>query len=181
MNSVIEPLFVTEFDHIKDKDERILWVEKPKFVPYMSVGFGMILSLIAFSVIWVVFSLNVLTEGKSSNRIFLLFGLLPIAQALFVLGKKLLSFKKTLYAYSNKRIMIRSGIFSDNYQVINHDKIIDMEVKANLVEKRYGVGSILFFSGKTKSDEGTEHKVYDRWNAIPEPYEVFKKVKEHYR
>jgi membrane protein YdbS with pleckstrin-like domain len=181
MNSVIEPLFLSEFDQIKDKDERILWTERPKLVPYLFTGTGGAFLMIAFSIAWIVFSLNAKMENGSSPGYFWLFGLISFLQGAYIFGKKLFSYNKTVFAFSNKRIMIRSGIFSSSFKIINYDKIVDMEVKVNMIEKMYKVGSILFFSGQTKTDDGNTHKLYDRWEAIPEPYEIFKKVKEHYR
>ena len=40
------------------------------------------------------------------------------------------------------------------------------------------VGTIRFFSGRTKTDEETMTKLYDSWEAITDPYEVFKHVKK---
>ncbi len=182
MNSVIEPLLSSEFDQIKDKDERILWTERPKFVPYMFTGTGPAFMLIVFSVVWVIIALNFKQEeGSSTNNWLFLFSIIPLLQGIYIFGKKLFSHSKTVYAFSNKRIMIRSGIVSSSFKVVNYDKIVDMEVTVNMIEKMYKVGSIRFFSGQTKTNDGSTHKLYDRWEAIPEPYEIFKKVKEHYR
>jgi hypothetical protein len=59
-------------------------------------------------------------------------------------------------------------------KTIDYDKISDIEVTVSLVEKMYNVGTIRFFSGRTQTDEGnTTSKLYDSWNAIENPYEVF--------
>jgi membrane protein YdbS with pleckstrin-like domain len=181
MNSVIEPLFSTEFDQIKDKDERVLWTERPKLVPFLCTGSMISFYLIGFGIVWIVSSFYAKTEDGGSMGYFWLFGLLSIVQGIFIFGKKLFSYSKTVYAFSNKRIMIRSGVVSSSFKVVNYDKIVDMEVTVNMIEKMYKVGSIRFFSGQTKTDDGSTNKLYDRWEAIPEPYEIFKKVKEHYR
>jgi hypothetical protein len=53
-----------------------------------------------------------------------------------------------------------------------------MEVSVSFIEKIFNVGTIKFFSGKLEDNDGTTIKVYDRWEAIPNPYAIFKQVKQ---
>lgn len=55
-----------------------------------------------------------------------------------------------------------------------HDKISDIEVTVNFVERAFNVGTIRFFSGRTETNDGVTSKLYDKWEAIANPYEVFK-------
>jgi hypothetical protein len=117
-------------------------------------------------------------DGSSANPFLWLFGLLPLLQGLYVFLNRLLSFSNTAYGYSNKRIMMRTGFIGTDFKTIDYDKISDIEVTVNIIERIYNVGSIRFFSGRTQTDEGNTTKLYDVWSAIENPYEVFKMVKQ---
>ena len=112
------------------------------------------------------------------GRWFWLFGLVAMAQGFFPWINKVLSFPNTVYAYSNKRVMMRTGFIGTDFKVIDYDKISDIEVTVNLLERMYNVGTVRFFSGRTKSDEDSTSKLYDTWTAISDPYGVFKLVKQ---
>lgn len=55
MPSIIDKNLLPEFDTIKDDDEKILWTDKPKFIPYaitsLGLGFGVFI-LSAFILLW---------------------------------------------------------------------------------------------------------------------------------
>lgn len=74
--------------------------------------------------------------------------------------------------------MMRTGFIGTDFKSIDYDKISDIEVTVNVVERAFNVGTIKFFSGRTQTDDGVTSKLYDRWEAIPNVYEVFKKVKQ---
>ncbi len=48
--------------------------------------------------------------------------------------------------------MIRSGLTGSNFKVIEFDKIIEVEVTTNFIERYYKVGTAKFFSGRTETD-----------------------------
>ena len=136
------------------------------------------LFIIVFVAIWFAIGTQVKPENDSTGGWGLWFGLLPIAFFLFNFLKRLFSFSNTCYAYSDKRVMMRTGFIGTDFKIIDYDKISDIEVTVNFVERAYNVGSIKFFSGRTQTDEGNTTKLYDNWEAIPNPYEVFKEVKQ---
>jgi hypothetical protein len=74
--------------------------------------------------------------------------------------------------------MMRTGFIGTDFKIIDYDKISDIEVTVNVIERAYNVGTIKFFSGRTKTDDGNTTKLYDNWEAIPGPYEVFREVKQ---
>jgi len=75
-------------------------------------------------------------------------------------------------------VMVRTGFIGTDFKSIDYDKISDIEVTVNFMERAFNVGSIRFFSGRTQENDGTTTKLYDKWEAIPDPYGVFKKVKQ---
>jgi uncharacterized membrane protein YdbT with pleckstrin-like domain len=86
-----------------------------------------------------------------------------------------LSHKNVAYAFTDKRVMIRSGLFGIDYQIIDYDKIRDIQVNINPVEKICGVGSILFNMGNVTANNAPLTK---RFCGIENPYDVFRRIKE---
>jgi len=179
MSSTFDKNLLPQFDSVKDNDEEILWTGEPKFIPYIFSGLGAGLFTLAFGIVWMLTTINFKNDdGSSANPFFWLFGLLPLLQGLYVFLNRLLSFSNTAYGYSNKRVMMRTGFIGTDFKTIDYDKISDIEVTVNIIERIYNVGSIRFFSGRTQTDEGNTTKLYDVWSAIENPYEVFKMVKQ---
>ena len=179
MSSTFDKNLLLEFDSVKDNDEEVLWTGKPKFIPYIFSGLGAGLFTLAFGIVWMLTTINIKKDdGSSASPFFWLFGLLPLLQGLYVFLNRLLSFSNTAYGYSNKRVMMRTGFIGTDFKSIDYDKISDIEVTVNIIERMYNVGSIRFFSGRTQTDEGNTTKLYDVWSAIENPYEIFKMVKQ---
>jgi hypothetical protein len=179
MTTVFDKNLLPEFDSIKDENEEILWTGKPKFAPYIFTGVFFAVVTIAIGLIWLLAARNFTSNNvNGKGDYFWLFGLIPMVQGLYVFLKKALSFSNTAYAYSNKRVMMRTGFIGTDFKSIDYDKISDMEVTVNIIERICNVGTIRFFSGRTQTDEGNTTKLYDNWNAIENPYEVFKMLKK---
>jgi hypothetical protein len=179
MSTRFDKNLLPEFDSIKDRDEEILWIGKPKFIPYIFSGLGNGLFTLAFGIGWVLINLTVMPADESGSfKYFWVFGLVPLAQGLYVFLNRLASFSNTAYGYSNKRVMMRTGFIGTDFKTIDYDKISDIEVTVNVIERIYNVGSVRFFSGRTQTDENNTTKLYDVWFAIEKPYEVFKLVKQ---
>ena len=178
MSTTFDKNLLPEFDSVKDRDEEILWTGKPKFIPYIFSGLGIGLYLIGFGIIWLIATLNVKPENDSTGGYAWIFGFLPLLQGLYGFLKKIFAFSNTAYSYSNKRVMMRTGFIGTDFKTIDYDKISDIEVTVNVIERMYNVGTIRYFSGRTQTDEGNTTKLYDCWFAIENPYEVFKLVKQ---
>jgi len=178
MSTIFDKNLLPEFDSVKDDNEEILWIEKPRFIPYIITALGLGVGAFISVGICYAFTKNFKNDDGTMVNFIWLFGGLPIAFFLWGFFKKLFSYNNTRYAYTNKRIMMRTGFIGTDFKSIDYDKISDMEVTVNFVERAFNVGSIRFFSGRTETNDGTTTKLYDRWEAIPNPYEVFKKVKQ---
>jgi hypothetical protein len=177
MASTSNKNLLPEFESIKDDKEEILWTGKPKFIPFIFTGILGGLVTLAFAIIWLLTTKNWAANG-GNNSYFWLFGLIPLFFGSFAFLKKVFSFPNTVYSYSDKRVMIRTGFIGTDFKTIDYDKISDIEVTVSFVERIYNVGTIRFFSGRTLTDEGNTTKLYDSWSAIKNPYEVFKMVKQ---
>ena len=178
MSSTFDKNLLPEFDSVKDDDEEIIWTGKPKFIPYLATGIISGLGVFLFIGVYYMMTKNVKNEDGTTGNFQIWFAALPIAFVLWEFLRKLLSFGNTSYAYSNKRVMMRTGFIGTDFKSIDYDKISDIEVTVNFIERAFSVGTIKFFSGRTQTDDGRTTKLYDQWEAIEHPYEVFKKVKQ---
>jgi hypothetical protein len=101
--------------------------------------------------------------------------LFPFWASILNMVRLALVYDNTCYAFTNKRLMMRSGFWGIDFKAIDYDKIADLEVNVNPIEDLFGVGTILAYSGRT-GDQGRQFT--DRFTAISNPYQVFKKIKE---
>lgn len=166
------------FDSILDQDEKIIWTGRPEFIPFILSGIWSGVFIIVLAVVWIAIGTHVKPENDTTEGWAFWWVLLPIVLFLLNFLNRIFSFGNTCYAYSNRRVMMRTGFFGTDFKIIDYDKISDVEVTVNFIGRAYNVGTIKFFSGRTQTDEGTTSKLYDNWEAIQNPYEVFKQVKQ---
>jgi membrane protein YdbS with pleckstrin-like domain len=177
MASKIDQNLLPGFDSVKDDDEEILWTDRPKFIPYAITGLAAGFGIVLFVGMSFLMTKN-FEQAGINNGFSIWFVAIPVIIFLFTLLKKLFSFGNTSYGLTNKRVMMRTGFIGTDFKSIDYDKISDIEVTVNFIERAFNVGTIKFFSGRTQTDEGITSKLYDQWEAIPNVYEVFKKVNQ---
>ena len=168
--------------NILDRDEQIIWSGRPNFIVFMCTG----LVFLAVGIVWGIIGFGVLAEnlflaGRAQHGPPTMF-VIPFVLWLFPCwGSPLYMFwlyfshGNTAYAFTNKRVLLRSGVFGIDYQIIDYDKIRDIQVNINPVEKMFDVGSILFNTGEV-SHQG--HPLLKRFIGIENPYDVFRQLKE---
>ncbi|UAY50932.1 PH domain-containing protein [Ferruginibacter albus] len=178
MASIFNKKLLPGFDSIKDNDEKIIWIGRSKFIPFIFSGIWAGISIIAFVATWIAIGTQIKPENGNIAGWEFWLGLLPVIFFLWLFFKRLFSFNNTYYAYSDRRVMMRTGFIGTDFKIIDYDKISGIEVTVNFIERVYNVGTIKFFSNRTQVDEGDATKLYDNWEAIPNPYEVFKEVKK---
>jgi len=178
MSSSFDKNLLPLFDSVKDNDEEIIWTDKPVFIPYLTSGIGLDLLILVFVFVFIYVYLTGDSDDNNPSTMFWVIGSIPLIQRFYVFINKLVSFSNTAYAYSNKRVMIRTGFIGTDFKTIDYDKISDIEVKVSAIERMYNVGTIQFFSGRTENTDNGIKKLTDRWIAIRNPYEIFKMVKQ---
>lgn len=161
-----------EFENMIEKDEQIQWVTKPKPVPLLYPFLPMVIMSIFGAIFYICNGFKL--ANISSVILNILFILTPF---LFFLTMHVL-YSKQLYAFSQKRIIIRYGFIKPYFKTIEYDEIIESEMKINILDKICHTGSITFFTGETREIQGGKKKVYYYWRAIENPHEVFDKVKQ---
>ena len=162
-----------EFEHIKEQDEELLWAKKPKFAPFVliSLFFASIVVISQMlSVYGSIYSFVVYDKPLSDEFFANTFTLLLIALA--IATWQYFSYKNESYGYSNKRIIIKTGVFNTDLIAVEYKKIIEVSVTINPIESMFDVGTVRFFTGKTDKNGSS----YDCWKCVENPYEVMKEM-----
>ena len=167
------------FEKILDDDEKIVKVLKPhkgKFLFSVLLTWGV--SFLLFAIMGI---LGILFPGEGME-VELIYLVIPIGlwvvSMLVVLLFALIYYKNLYYAYSNKRIIIRSGIFGVDFKSLDMSMIGAVNVYVSLIDKvlRKDTGSIMF--GSTASPIGGQNAGAGyRYNHIKAPYETCKEIK----
>lgn len=172
-----------EFDAVKDDDETILWIGKPKREPFLAQGIPfLIIGFLwgAFDYFFFLRFTGFMPGGIGGvATVFILFHMFPFYASILNMLRLVLVFKNTSYAYTNKRMMFRTGFFGIDFKSIDYDRIQNIEVNVNPLEKLFNVGTIKTFTGEYASsgNHGTR-PVFNEFKAIEDPYEVFKAIKQ---
>jgi membrane protein YdbS with pleckstrin-like domain len=91
-------------------------------------------------------------------------------------------YKNCIYAITNKKIIIRSGIFGVDFHSLDLESVSAINVKVSLLDKllKKNTGTIEFGSMsspiiRTSDGVGAGYK----FNNIEDPYEVYKRIKKY--
>ena len=94
---------------------------------------------------------------------------------------KVLVYKHTHYAITNKRVLFQSGLIGRDFQMVDFDQVTNADVNVGLIDKLFSKssGSILIASAGTLTytRQGQVQKPYTL-SHIKDPYEVFKFFKK---
>lgn len=173
-----------KFDDILDKDEKILKVFKPnKKKLYWSVAltYFIITSLILLPILISVVSIssrNNYMHGVTPLTIVLLIMLLLY---IFILTLTKVYYNKLFYAYSNKRIIIRTGIIGVDYKSLDLAMVGAVNVSVSFLDKLVSknTGTITFGSMASPIVSPTSQGGVNpyRFANIVEPYKLYKDLK----
>lgn len=170
------------FEKILDKDEKIIKIFKPQKTKYFfSVLFSWGICLLFFALIGVC-AVIFPDEGYVVDKSLLL---VPIGgwvvSMLVVLLIASIYYKNLYYAYSNKRIIIRSGVFGVDFKSLDMSMIGAVNVYVSLIDKilRKNTGTILFGSTASPLNYGQTSGTCYKFTHIKMPYETCKEVKSY--
>lgn len=82
-------------------------------------------------------------------------------------------YKNLYYAYTNKRLIIRKGIFGNTYESLEYKDITSTSVNVGLFDKKSKTGSLVFVS------PSSHHEHPMKFCAIQNPYEEMNNIKEY--
>lgn len=181
------------FLNVLDSDEKIVESFKPHKTRYILFGIisDFLKSLIfdAFGIITLLITSLDFTD-ESGEEVSTLGGqiigwcILGIGILIFLIAVvwRLVSYKKTWYCYTNKRILIRSGFIGADYQMLDFDMIGAMNVRVDLLDKLFksNTGTITFASAASPMITAQQGRGYSGYafECVDHPYELYKRIKE---
>jgi hypothetical protein len=140
------------FEVVKDADEEIHWLGKPNFWAFITRGIPFLcIGLIWGAIDYFGFIRNMDSEMAGFAIPFFALHLFPFWASILNMVRLFLVHGNTYYAFSNKRLMMRSGFWGTDFKVIDYDKISDLEVNVYPIENSLGVGTIQAFSGRMEA------------------------------
>ena len=173
-----EAELTAEFAQIRDAEEKFLWVGKPHYVPFLATAVPFLL----VGMIWGcidLFALNTTMSHANHGGFpiypFLILHSIPAWGSVLYLIWLALSYKNVAYAITNRRIILRSGVWAPNFQSFDFDKISEVDVTIGPLEKLMNCGTVRVNAGRTNAKGIT---VFECMTAIDTPYDVYKLLKE---
>ena len=168
----------TEVEDILNKDEQVLWKGKPKKRAYI---FSSIFSMMPIAIIWLLFDggfIVAMCVGGAFSKIpigvvigivaFFAVHLIPVWIWIANIITASRGYKNLEYLFTNKRIIIRSGIIGIDFKNIYYSEIESVNLKVGLIDKMLKVGDI-YIKSKDKSQI-----LFD----IDDPYFITQKLQE---
>ena len=168
------------FDLVLEKDETIIEIFKPnKFKTYFKSIFSFTWILLC---VLIPLAVGMFVPEEGFEAAGAIWCLLPIG--LFILGEVVyvlflnMHYKKTFYAYTNKRILIRTGVVGVDYKSLDLSSVGAMDVYVSLFDKivNRNTGSLRFGSMSSPMTNGTAAYQFAHISA---PYDVYKRMKEY--
>ncbi len=129
--------------------ESVLWRSKPQRKAYMLAA---VLKMMPIALIWLVFDAGFITMLALSGGdmpksmiamicVFFVIHLAPVWVWIVGIVKAAMELKHIEYVFTQKRIIIRTGIIVD-YKFVFYDKIQSVNVKVGLFDRLFRVGDI---------------------------------------
>lgn len=167
-----------QFDAVLDHDEQVLWVGNPTVIPFLMSGLPfLLLGLIWGAIDYFGFIKHIGTSKEPALGFmvpFFALHLLPLWLGVGNMLRLCLVFGNTCYAFTNKRILLRTGFWGIDFKSIDFDRLQEIEVTVNPIENMLGVGSLKMFSGGIT---GKGAPTFNFFIGIEKPYEVYKQLK----
>lgn len=171
------------FKNVLDHDEEILWSGQPnrRIYVFRKCFDTKIWILGVCWGIWALFLFTTMVKdegGLPSSPIFyeLLLGqLIPFSLSILFTIYLIVSHRNLSYALTDKRLIIRSGIFGIDYTDIDFESITYTYVAINFLENKYGVGTISIFTAR---DREKDARLFYKLYGLHKPYEVSKMISD---
>lgn len=164
------------FKNILDDDENIIKTFKPNKLKFY-FPFYLTTSLFLVVIIGTIIYLGVLYEMKISHFILASIGVFALTFLITIYFVNL-TYEKRVYAYSNKRILIQSGLIGIDYKSLDHEMIGATEVRVDFLDKLLNkdTGTIKFGSKASPMEHGLTMFLF---SDIEDPYNVYREVKKY--
>lgn len=169
-----------QLKNILHRNEKIIETYKPNKLRFFMIN------AIIFYIIWLfIIGLSLLAifvpdSDGSTIPFYTLYIVLGAFGGALILNYFFLfmSYKKRLYLYTDRRIIIQSGIVGIDFKSLDHDTIGATEVRVDFIDKvlKKDTGTIRF--GSMSSPINTAQSMF-AFYGIEKPYEVYQEIRAH--
>lgn len=176
-----------QFNGILSKGEDILWSGQPHLWPFVLTGVPFLLLGLAWGTFDYSFLKSMHHSGKSELFIYPFFILhsFPCWGSIANIVRLFLVRNNTFYAITDKRFMLRGGLWGTSFKTIEYDQVKEINVNVGPIQNMMGVGTISIDTGRTKP-QGLQNmgnffgfpQGDDAFVGVSNPYEVFKISKQ---
>ena len=173
---------MTKFHRVLEPKESVLWEGKPRLLPYIldrSIPF-FFMALIWIGLVYIFIVGEHPSEYDFSRITFLLLPHMALGVILVIapIIYSLLSHDGIEYLATDKRILIRSGLFGEDFESIEYDEIAQTKVDIGLRDILSDMSGTVFLHGKYRhAHSSPSHFVYTL-HHVDNPYEVFKLIEK---
>lgn len=153
--------------------ENVLWQGTPDKFCYIWRKVG---KLLPVAIIWLLFDGffigTTLATGAAKEIgwflvIFFAFHLLPVWKVIGSLLKARLEYKNIVYAVTDKRVIIRTGLVGLDFENINYTDISNVRADVSVIERFRNVGSVFITTASGN---------VICLAAVQEPYQLYRKI-----
>ncbi|MDX9916502.1 MAG: PH domain-containing protein [Gudongella sp.] len=171
-------MYEREFYDILNSGERILWADRPNRIVHMMRALPMLI----FGLLWGTFDLFfiLMIRGNGPGLMlvpFFLLHLFPLWLGVGGMLATLVTYQNTIFCYTDKRVIVRSGFWGVDYKSTEFDAIRTIEVNVNPLENSMGLGTIRINEEHVSNGKSTT-RLGKRLYGISRPYEVYKDLKK---
>lgn len=169
------------FNNILDKDEEVVRVYKPvKAKLYASNFLGCTFVCLFFLLFAILGLCSPMENGEYINKLYMLIpvGACLIAYLITYIILRLY-YKNIFYAYTTKRVILRSGIFGVDYKSLDMGMIGATSVNVSLLDKimHKNTGTLAFGSTSSPMVTGSSYSNSFKFAHISAPYDTYREIK----
>lgn len=169
------------FKNILDDDEVVIKQFKPnKAKFYFAVFTIYFIVVVLFSAFGILpFVLDGPLQSSELITLIIVASASIVISVLLVILFANLSYRKKYFAYTNKRILIQSGIIGIDYKGLDHKMIGALEVRVDVVDKivNKNTGTIKF--GSMASPLKGQESAMFVFSGVEDPYFVYREIKKY--
>lgn len=165
-----------EFEAITEPGEKIFWTGRPVFWPFVLHA----VPIVVVGAIWGAMDIGIFGKAASKGQMDLFlyaFGILhssPAWGSILYAIYLVMVHGNTVYAYTNRRLLMRSGVVGTSFKSVDYDTIQELDVTVGFIERLFNVGTVRAYAGRNTSKGA---RIYDQFVSIAGPYDVFRALK----
>src|SRR5690242_17049793 len=150
-----DPKLPREFEAVTEPGEKVLWTGRPVFWPFVLHA----VPILILGLLWSLFDLGILGHAASGSKgrtdlfiyVFVFLHAFPawgsIGYALYLV----LVFRNTVYGYTNRRLLMRSGVIGTSFKSLDYDTIQELDVTVGVIDRLFGTGPVRAYTGRNTS------------------------------